>query len=184
MRAVFSYEKKRIAELVEIVAEEIRYEKISKATAYQMYGLNALLTIGAATYLPHIGENIAKVTGLGQTFVGNIFIALSTSLPEIVVSVAALRMGAVDMAFGNIFGSNLFNVVILAVDDIFHTKGPILSYVSANHLVSSNAAISMTAVAAIALTYRASKKWFVFAWDSLAILALYVFALFVLYSMR
>lgn len=184
MRAVFSYEKKRIAELVGVVAEELRYEKISKVTAYRMYGLNALLTIGAATYLPHIGESIAEATGLGQTFVGNIFIALATSLPEVVVSVAALKIGAVDMAFGNIFGSNLFNIVILAIDDILYTKGPLLSYISANHLVSSSAAISMTAVAAIALTTRASKKWLFFAWDSLAILAVYVFALSVLYMMR
>ena len=88
------------------------------------------------------------------------------------------------MAFGNIFGSNLFNVLILAIDDIFYTKAPILSHVSANHLVSSSAAIAMTAVAVIALTYRASKKWLVFAWDSMAILAIYVVALFVLYKMR
>jgi len=184
MRAVFFYEKKRIAELVDVVAEAIRYEKISKTKAYRMYGLNSLLTIGAATYLPDIGNRIAETTGLGQTFVGNIFIALSTSLPEVVVSIAALKIGAVDMAFGNIFGSNLFNIVILAIDDILYTKGPLLAYISANHLVSSSAAIAMTAVAAIALTYRASKKWFFFAWDSLAILAVYVFALSVLYMMR
>ncbi|HEY7317289.1 MAG TPA: sodium:calcium antiporter [Candidatus Binatia bacterium] len=184
MRSVFSYEKKRIAELIEVVAEEIRYEKISKAKAYRMYGLNALLTIGAAVYLPGLGARIAEFTGLGQTFVGNIFIALSTSLPELVVSIATLKIGAIDMAFGNIFGSNLFNILILAVDDLFYTKGPILSHVSANHLVTSSAAIAMTAVAAIGLTYRASKKWLFFAWDSVAILAIYTFALSILYMMR
>jgi cation:H+ antiporter len=184
MRSVFSYEKKRIAELIEVVAEEMRYEKISKARAYQLYGLHAVLTIGAAVYLPGLGERIAQVTGLGQTFVGNIFIALSTSLPELVVSIATLKIGAIDMAFGNIFGSNLFNIAILAVDDFFYTNGPILAHVSANHLVSSSAAISMTAVAAIGLTYRASKKWLFFAWDSVAILAIYLFALSILYMMR
>ena len=184
MKAVFAYERKRIAELVEAVAEEIRYEKISQRTAYQMYALNALITIAAAIYLPRVGERIARSTGLGETFVGNIFIALSTSLPEVVVSIAALRIGAVDMAFGNIFGSNLFNIAILAIDDVFYTQGPILSHVSPNHLISSSAAIAMTAVAAIALTYRASKKWFLFAWDSLAIAAIYLFALSVLYAMR
>jgi cation:H+ antiporter len=184
MRAVFFYEKKRITELIEAVAEEIRYEKISKAKAYRMYGLNALLTIGAATYLPHIGEAIAQMTGLGETFVGSAFIALSTSLPEVVVSIAALKMGAVDMAFGNIFGSNLFNVLILAIDDVFYKKGPILSHVSPNHLVSLSAAIAMTAIATIALTYRAGKKWYFFAWDSVTILAVYVFALIVLFGLR
>ncbi|MBI4525660.1 MAG: hypothetical protein HY695_17835 [Deltaproteobacteria bacterium] len=96
-------------------------------------------------------------------------------LPEIVLSLAALKIESVDMAFGNIFGSNLFNIVILAVDDIFYTKGPILSHVSRNHLVSSAAAIAMTAVAAIALTYRASRKLLFFAWDSLTIVAVLCF---------
>jgi cation:H+ antiporter len=184
MRTVFFYEKKRIAELVEAVADEIRYEKISKAKAYRMYGVNALLIIGAASYLPRLGKSLAESTGLGQTFVGNILIAISTSLPEIVVSVAALKIGAVDMAFGNIFGSNLFNIAILAIDDVFYTKGPILSDISANHVVSSSAAIAMTAVAAITLTSRAGKKWLFFAWDSAAILAVYVFAISILYVMR
>lgn len=180
MRAIFFYEKKRIAEMVEAVAEGIRYERISKERAFRLYGLNALLIIGAATYLPHVGEALSETTGLGQTFVGNIFIALSTSLPEVVVSVAALRMGAVDMAFGNIFGSNLFNIAILAIDDMLYTKGPILSYVSRNHLVSSNAAIAMTAVAAVALTYRVSRKPLFVAWEAVGIAAVYCLAVFVL----
>ncbi len=184
MRAVFSYEKKRIVELLDAVAEEIRYEKISKAKAYGMYGLNAAVTVGAASYLPHLGERIAEITGLGQTFVGNIFIALATSLPEVVVSVAALRIGAVDMAFGNIFGSNLFNIVILAIDDIFYTKGPLLSYISASHLVSASAAIAMTAIAVIGLTYRAGKKVFMFAADSVAIVAVYMAAVSIVYLLR
>ena len=88
------------------------------------------------------------------------------------------------MAFGNIFGSNLFNILILAIDDILYTKGPILSYISTSHLVSSNAAIAMTAVAAIALTYRTSKKPLFVAWDALAICAVYILALSVLYATR
>ena len=184
MRAVFSYEKKRFAELLDAVAEEIRYEKISNAKACGMYGLNAAVTVGAASYLPHLGERIAEITGLGQTFVGNIFIALATSLPEVVVSVAALRIGAVDMAFGNIFGSNLFNIVILAIDDIFYTKGPLLSYISASHLVSASAAIAMTAIAVIGLTYRAGKKVFMFAADSVAIVAVYMAAVSIVYLLR
>ena len=180
IRAVFFYEKTRIAELVEAVAEETRYEKISRATAYRRYCLNALVIIAAATYLPHIGETLAQTTGLGQSFVASIFIAVSTSLPEVVVSVAALRMGAVDMAFGNIFGSNLFNIAILAVDDIFYVKGPILAFISTSHLVSSTAAIIMTAIAAIALTYKARRKVFFIAWDALAIFGVYILALLLL----
>jgi len=184
MRIVFLYEKRRIAEFVKEVAEEVHYQDISRAKAYTMFGFDAVLIIGAATYLPRLGEKIAEMTGLGQTFVGNIFIAVSTSFPEVVVSIAALKIGAVDMAVGNLFGSNLFNIAILALDDVFYTKGPLLSHISGNHIVAAIAAITMTAVAVIGLTYRTSKKILLFAWDSLGILAVYVFATFVLYATR
>ena len=88
------------------------------------------------------------------------------------------------MAVGNIFGSNLFNIVVLALDDVFYAKGPLLSYISGNHIVSAIAAITMTAVAIIGLTYRVSKKFLFFGWDSLGIFAVYLFATFVLYLTR
>jgi cation:H+ antiporter len=184
MRMVFLYEKRRIAEFVKEMAEELSYQDISRVKAFTRFGFNAVLIMGAGTYLPHVGEQIATMTGLGQTFVGTIFIALSTTLPELVVSITALRIGAIDMAVGNLLGSTLFNVVILSLDDLFYTKGPLLSYISGNHLVTANAAISMTAVAIIGLTYRVSKKLLFFAWDSLAILVVYLFASVVLYLTR
>lgn len=65
------------------------------------------------------------------TFVGTLLIAASTSVPEFVVSVSALRMGAVDMAISTLLGSNLFDVLVIAIDDIAYGKGPLLSSVSA-----------------------------------------------------
>ena len=181
MRLVFLYERNRIAEFVREMAEEAQHQRISKAKAYTLYGVNALLIIGAALYLPHIGEQIAETTGVSQTLVGTIFIAISTTLPEAVVSIGALRIGSVDMALGNLFGSNLFNVVILAIDDILYTKGPLLSNVSGNHVLAASAGIMMTAIAIIGLTYRTSKKHLFIAWDSLGIVILYVVATAILY---
>ena len=184
MRMVFFYEKRRIAEFVKEMAEEVQYRHISKSKAYTMFGLNALVIIGAAIYLPHLGEEIAASTGLGETFVGSVFIALSTTLPELVVSVSALTIGAADMAVGNLFGSNVFNIFVLAIDDLFYTSGPLLARVSGNHLVSALCAIAALSIVIIGLTYRADKKPTFFAWDSLAILALYIFNLSVLYMAR
>jgi len=181
VRTVFLYEKRRIVEFVREVAEELRYERVSKARAYTMYGVNATLIIAAATYLPHLGERIAELTGLGRTFVGSIFIGVSTSLPEVVVSLSALRIGAVDIALGNLFGSNLFNIGILALDDILYTRGPLLSHISGGHSVSVVAAITMTAIAIIGLTYQTARKRHVFAWDSIGIVLVYVSAILILY---
>jgi cation:H+ antiporter len=184
MRMVFVYEKRRIAEFVKEMAEEAQYRHVSKSRAYALFGFNALLIIAAAIYLPHIGEEIAARTGLGQTFVGSVLIAFSTTLPELVVSISALMIGATDMAVGNLFGSTVFNIFVLGIDDFFFLAGPLLAHVSENHLVSSVSVIIALAIAVIGLIYRADKKPLFFGWDSLAILAVYAFALFFLYTMR
>jgi cation:H+ antiporter len=180
IRMVFKYEKRRVAEFVGTVQDALHAD-ISTMRAWVMYGANALVVIAVATYLPYVGEKIARSTGLGETFVGSILIAMSTSLPEIVVSFSALRMGAADMAFGNVLGSNLFNVAILGIDDFFYTAGVLTSHIAAANRVSAVAAMTMTAIAVVGLTYRATTKRLYLALDSWAIVAVYVSALAVLY---
>jgi cation:H+ antiporter len=184
VRMIFTHEKRRIAQFVEQVTAEAQYGKVTLRSSMIQYAINSVIVVASAMFLPIIGENIAAQSGLGQTFVGSIFIALSTSLPELVVTGAALKIGAVDMAFGNLFGSNLFNMAILAIDDILYTPGPILSAVSPDHLVSAIAAIAMTSIAIAGLTYRHGKKTLFFSWDSIGILLFYFFAIAVLFRLR
>ena len=184
MRTVFLFERRRIAEFVHEKAEALRYEAISLRTAYRNYAVNGLLVIGAATYLPHLGDQIATATGLGETFVGTTLIALTTTLPELVVSIAALRIDATDLIYGNLLGSNLFNMAILALHDLLYLQAPLLTTAEPSHVVTANAAMAMTAIAVIGLTYRVSKKRFLFASDSLAIIAVYLCAVSVVYLMR
>lgn len=180
MRMVFLYEKRNSKGS----EEGLRYEMISKRRAFGLYALNAVLVIAAAIWLPRLGDEIASMTGLGKTFVGSIFVAVSTSLPELVVSFSALKMGAVDLAVGNLFGSNLFNIGILAIDDILYFKAPILSEITGSHVVTAGAAISMTAIAIVSLTYRAGRKYFPIDWDAIGIIGVFAFATYVLYLLR
>lgn len=184
MRMIYFYEKKRFSALLKDMTDELKYGEISTKKAAVNYAANALVVIIAAIFLPKIGQGIAETTGLGQTFVGNVFIAVSTSLPEVVVSIAAIKMNAVDLAIGNLFGSNIFNIFILAIDDLFFIKGPLLSYVQTGHAISALSAITMTAIAIIGLTYRTEKKRLFLAWDSIGILLMYVVNLMLLYMMR
>ncbi|MFA5352680.1 MAG: hypothetical protein WC291_00460 [Thermodesulfovibrionales bacterium] len=184
MRLLYAYEKRQLVAYVKEVAAELRYERISTREAVTKYCLNAAVVVVAAVFLPRIGEGIAETTGLGQTFVGTIFIAFATTLPELTVSISAVRMGAVDLAVGNLFGSNIFNILILAVGDLFFTHGPLLSSVGEGHIISALSAIAMTAIAVIGLTYRAEKKPLFLAWDSVGILLVYLLNLMVLYRLR
>ena len=184
MRMVFMYEKRRGLILEKTEQEEQQYADLSSTRVYLMYAINALLIIGAASWLPHLGDRISEMTGLGNTFVGSVFIALSTSLPELVISVGAFRLGAVDLMFGSLFGSNLFNIGILAVDDLLYTKGALLSNIGPSHLITANAAIIMTAIAVVGLTYQTKKKLMYLAWDSVGIIVVYITATWFLFNMR
>jgi len=184
IRLVYFYEKKQISAFMRKVAVELKYEGIPTKTAIFNYSINAIFVVVAAMFLPKIGEGIAETTGLGQTFVGNIFIAISTSLPEVVVSAAAVKIGAINLAIGNLFGSNIFNIVILAIDDIFFIKGPILSFVNPNHMISALSAMVMTTIAIIGLTYRAEKKKLLISWDSIGIVLVYVVNIILLYMLK
>lgn len=184
MRVMFLYNKKKIAASIREKAREYHYRDYSLKRAALLYGVNAAVIVAAAAYLPALGERIAAMTGMSQTFVGNSFIALATSLPEVVVTVAAVRMGAVDLALGNLFGSNLFNVAILAIDDLAYTKGPILAEVSGHHAVIAAAAIAMTGTAIVGLTYRQIKRKVFLAWDSIGILLIYFVGQVILYTLE
>lgn len=182
MRLIFLYEKKRAAEFFEEVFET-HPETMTLKQAYFRYALFGAVIVGAATWLPHLGEGIAKATGFEQSFVGSIFIAISTSLPEMVVSIAALRIGAVDLAFGNVLGSNLFNIAILGLDDLLYFRGPLLLAVSGTHLITALAAIVMTAMTVIGLTYKTNKKYLFLSADAWGILLTWLTASVFLYSL-
>lgn len=184
MRLIFYHEKRNVGSLAIEKTEGKSFHEISDKILYRNFAVNSFMIIAAAIVLPEIGKLIAKASGLGETFIGSIFIALSTSLPEVVVSVAALKIGANDMAIGNLFGSNIFNIGILALDDIVFTKGPLLMYIGSSHTVSALSAIIMMTIAVIGLTYRAKTKKLFMAWDSLGIAAVYVLNLVALYMLK
>ena len=73
----------------------------------------------AVPFLTRAAGEIAQQSGLGDSFIGSTMVALTTSLPEMVTTSAAVRLRAFDLAVGNIFGSDAFNMVILVAVDLF-----------------------------------------------------------------
>lgn len=185
MRLVFYYEKKAFKRFVRTTAEKIEEEKekISIKEIYSYYALNAIVIMSAASWLPFIARDISIATGIGTTFIGTALVALTTSLPEIVVSITAIKLNARDMAIANMLGSNMFNILILSIDDLFYTKGPLLANVSKEHSTTVIFAIIMTTVATVGLTYRPEKKALrQIGWDTFAIILLLFVNLYLLYT--
>lgn len=92
-------------------------------------------------------KQIASSTGIGETFLGTTLLAITTSLPELVVVLAAVKIGTHDLAVGNLFGSNAMNMSVLFIADIFYSKGPILAAVSPDQGVAALGAIVLMALA-------------------------------------
>jgi len=138
------------------------------------YAAWGAVVVVAALFLPPLAQRIALSTGLAESFVGTLFVAASTSLPEIAVSLSAVRMGAIDLAVGNMLGSNLFNIAILAIDDIVYTPGLLLADASPSHLVSVLSTMAMSAIVIIGLTFQVTGKRFLLAWDAALVLLVYV----------
>ena len=185
MRSVFLFQKRQAAPHIGEIAPALQYDHISTKEASVKYALNALVIVAAATWLPFIGDRLAETTGLGRSFVGSIFIAMTTSLPELAVSISALRIGAADMAIANLLGSNLFNMVILAIDDLAYTHGPLFSAVSLNHVITGTIAVIMTGIVVVSLMYRLEKKTALrIGWDALALILAYLVNIVLLYRLR
>ncbi|HEY5682326.1 MAG TPA: hypothetical protein VIR61_01450 [Sulfuricaulis sp.] len=180
MRTLFRYERSQRAEAVEERVE--RYPHITLRDALIRYALAASVVVAAGLWLPYVGRDIAQAMAWQETFVGTLFVALATTLPEIVVTISALRIGALDLAISNLLGSNLFNLVIIAIDDIVFIRGPLLSYVSPLHAVSALSAVMMSGVAVVGLFYRPRTRVIkTVGWASLLLLSLYLLNTFFLY---
>jgi cation:H+ antiporter len=184
MRVIFAHERQRRSQEARDVAEELRYRETTLRSALVQYSLAAVAVIAAALWLPRLGAELARQTGLGEAFVGSLFVAITTSLPEIVVSLTAVRIGALDLGIGNVLGSNLFNLLILGLDDVFYRRGPLLADVAAGHSVSVAAIVMMNALFLIGLTYKVMTKRFLVTWDSAAIGAVYLAAVALSYVLR
>lgn len=85
----------------------------------------------AGWVLMEAAKVISDQTGLSDSLVGGLFTALATSSPELVTTIAAIRRGALTLAVSNIFGTNCFNILVVAAADggypggsIYHDMGP------------------------------------------------------------
>lgn len=107
--------------------------------------------------LARVAGGIAEASGLGESFVGTVLLAICTTLPEIVTSVTALRLGAFDLAIGNVFGSNALNLALLVPLDLVY-PGLLLADVSTLHAVTALGVIIATAITVLGQLYHAEKR--------------------------
>lgn len=117
--------------------------------------------------------NIAAKTGLGQTAVGVLLTATSTSLPELVTSVAAVRRGALTLAVGGIIGGNAFDTLFTAASDIAYREGSIYHAVSEATIIWITLSLLMASILMMGLIRRQEQGVARIGSESAAIIVLY-----------
>ncbi len=156
----------------------------SVSRAALIYVFAAAIVIGAAFWITMTADSIAVEMNWRASYVGTQFLALCTSLPELAASVAAMRLGAPELAISNLLGSNVFNMgFILFIDDLAYAKGSLWSAVSDIHAATAAVAALMTSVVLLTMLRqpqrRLSRRWPV---EGAAIVGLYIAASFMVFA--
>ena len=146
------------------------------------FGLAAAGLIFITPWMVRTSNEIATITGLGTTFVGTTLVALVTSLPELVTTITAIRLGAADMAVGNLFGSNMFNMFALGLTDVFFAQGRFLSVVDPAFLIIASLGLIMTGMALIGNLARLERRVLFIELDALALVLVYFGGIWLLYT--
>ena len=160
----------------------LQYDSFTTRAVCIRFALAAAAVIAAGIWLSFIGDEISKTTGWGGTFVGTLFLAITTSAPELVVAITALRMGALDLAVADVLGANMLNMAMIMWIDLADGQGSVLASVSSDHLIVASVAVLMSLVVLAGLRFRQRRKTFkVASWYVPVLIGLYVLGAYILF---
>ncbi len=165
--------------------------KMSNFKIISIFFIFAVIVVLAGIWLVEIGDSLSSPfylfnlrVDLGATFVGSLFLAFVTSLPEVAVTAGAVKIGAFDMAVCNILGSNILNMFIIPISDFFFRGGNIFLSVSPVHVLTAVLGIILTSLVIIGLIHRPKKVYFYMSWDTITIIVVFILGIFILFQVR
>ncbi|KIL43432.1 cation transporter [Jeotgalibacillus alimentarius] len=141
----------------------------------------AIVIMGAGTVLSIMGDQIAVITGLGSSFVGSFLVAATTSLPEAVSVLVALRLKNINLAMGSILGSNIFNMLILAGSDLVYREGAIITTVSDSHLTTAIGVTILSVIAIWAVLMKKATSMFKYMLPSILVVLVYFISSYLIF---
>lgn len=126
----------------------------SMAVLWLTFATSAIAVTGSGWLLAQVAVPFSVQTGLSESFVGGTFTAIATSLPELIIAITAVRMGALNLAVGDIIGGNAFDTLFIAVSDAAYREGPIYAAIGGAELLWLAITILLSAVLLMGLLYR------------------------------
>ncbi len=133
----------------------------------------AAVVVVAGWALTRASAQMAEAFNWSQTFVGSLFTAVATSLPELVTSIAAVRRGAVTLAVGGIIGGNAFDTLFAAMADVAYREGSIYGAATDGERLLVSIAVLMTSVLLLGLLRREKRGVANIGFESFIVLLLY-----------
>jgi len=149
------------------------------AVAGFVVSMAALVVI--SPWLVLAAKEIALITGLGTGLVGMTLFAFVTSIPEMVAVLVAVRLGAFDMAVGNLFGSNVFNMLALGITDGFYVQGLLFSDINTNFTIAGLIVLLLINLGLIGNLARLERKLWFIELDALLIILTFVGGMLLLF---
>ncbi|WP_421993122.1 sodium:calcium antiporter [Qipengyuania sp.] len=165
------------------LVEEARQRPISTGKLAVVLGaLTAIILVGGVT-LANTGEAIARETGLGVGVVGFLIIAIATSLPEASAIVGAMRNRRYELAIGEIFGSNMFNLAIILAIDLVASGEPVIEQAGDFEIAAAMLALVLTGIFVLGLIERRDRTVLRMGQDSIAAILVYFCGIAMLLSL-
>lgn len=180
MRLLYGFTKEKVRSFEPIANSPSRVRLRAAAVGFTLGAIGLLVM---TPLLVLTAEAVSLEAGISATFVGTLLVGLTTTLPELSTTFSAIRLGAFDLAVGNLFGSVMFNMVVLLLMDIAYPRGPLLSFVSRDHLLTILLAVTMLTLGIVAILFRGrwgSRRLFI---ENALIIATYVLGLWLLYTL-
>lgn len=133
-----------------------------------------LLCVAAGWGLTRATENLADVIGLSESVAGGFITGVTTSFPELVIAIAAVRAGALTLAVAGVIGGNAFDTLFAAIADAAYLDGSIYAAATQDTLVLLTLALLMNAVLLLGLLRRQTSGVANVGFEGVLVLLLYL----------
>lgn len=140
-----------------------------------------VILVAVVPQLVEASTEIAAITGLGTGFVGTVLLSIVTSLPELLAALAAVRLGAIELAVGNLFGSSVFNMLALGLADFFYVSGSFLNDISNDFALVGLLGLLLTLMALLGNIARVERRVLFVELDAVAIIVCYLLGIYLLF---
>ncbi len=160
-------------------------QHIAQASLYWVWIKFVLLAlvVGVCGYaIATTGIRLAQQTGLTEGLVGSLLTAVITSLPELIVTIAAVRQNALTLAVANIIGGNSFDVLFVSFSDFFYRRGSLFHAVGDEQIFVLILTQLLTAILIGGLLIRQREGVVKIGWESALIILLFAGGYAILYA--